>query len=75
MLVQKDRLHKETEETESVMVTVAKFDEEIDDIKKQFKNSKYAENLQLNQLMGMMEQMTDMIRTVASNASSIDNKD
>ncbi|PKM73100.1 MAG: hypothetical protein CVU91_05910 [Firmicutes bacterium HGW-Firmicutes-16] len=72
MLVQKDRQHKENE---SVMITVSKMDEEIDEIKKQLKNSKYAENLQLNQLMGMMEQMTDIIKTVASNASPTDKKD
>jgi len=72
MLVQKDRQHKENE---SVMLTVSKMDEEIADIKKQFKNSKYAENLQLNQLMGMMEQMTDVIKTVASSASSTDKKE
>ncbi|NCB74967.1 MAG: XRE family transcriptional regulator [Clostridia bacterium] len=71
ILVQKDRQHKENE---SVMVTVTKLDEEIDEIKKQLKNSKYGENLQLKQMMDMMEQMTDMIKTVASNASSKDKK-
>ncbi|MBP8640494.1 MAG: helix-turn-helix transcriptional regulator [Oscillospiraceae bacterium] len=69
MLVQKDRQHKENE---SVMVTVTKMDEEIAAIKKQFKNSKYAENIQLNQMMDMLQQLTDMMKSVATNAASND---
>ena len=72
MLVQKDRQHKDNE---SVMVTVTKFDEEIEEIKKQLKNSKYGENLQLKQMMDMFGQMTDMLKTVASNATSSDKKE
>jgi transcriptional regulator with XRE-family HTH domain len=65
ILVQHDRMHKDGE---SVMISVTKMEEELDQVRQEFKNSKYKENLQLNQLMDMMGQMTDMIKAVASDA-------
>lgn len=63
ILVQKDRHHKGDQ---SVMVTVTKMEEELAEVRAQFKNSKYAENIQLNQIMDMMTQLTDAMKVIAS---------
>jgi transcriptional regulator with XRE-family HTH domain len=63
MLVQRDRLHKQNE---SALISITKMEEEIAKAKQEFKSSEYAENKQLNDLMSMMEQMTDVLKTVAS---------
>ena len=63
ILVQRDRMHKLNE---SALISVTKMEEEIAQIKQDFKTSEYAENQQLNELMGMMEKITDVLKTVAS---------
>ena len=64
VLVQRDRQHKLNE---SIMISLNKMDDELAQIKSEFTNSKYRENLQLNEFMGMLEQMTDMLKAIASN--------
>jgi transcriptional regulator with XRE-family HTH domain len=65
ILVQRDRQHKDNE---SAMITLAKLDKEIAEVKKQFKESPNAENPQLNDFMKMLEQMADMLKGVVSNS-------
>lgn len=63
ILVQHDRMHKNNE---SAMVTVTKMEEQLLQVKEDFKSSDLAENQQLNDLMGMLEKMTDMMKLVVS---------
>jgi len=67
ILVQRDRLNKDDE---SAMITVKKMEEELLQIREQFKSSEFAENQQLNELMAMMEQMTNLMKAVVSKAES-----
>ena len=67
ILVQRDRFNKMNE---SAMVTVAKMENELLKVKEEFHASELAENPQLNDLMGMMEKLTDAMKTVVSSADS-----
>ncbi len=51
VLVQRDKLHTDGE---SIQVTTSKYQDELYKVKRDFKNSKYAENEQLNGLMNLM---------------------
>lgn len=63
ILVQHDRMHKGNE---SALVTVTKLEDELLQVKKEFKESNLAENQQLNDLMGMMEKMTDAMKAMVA---------
>jgi len=65
ILVQRDRLNKSNE---SAMVTVTKMEEELLQVKEEFRASDLAENKQLNDLMGMLEKMTDVMKLYVSTA-------
>lgn len=71
ILIQRDRQHKSSE---SAMITLAKMDEELAQVKEQFKASPLAEAEQLNQLMAAMEQMTDLMKAVVSKADKKPNR-
>ncbi len=63
VLVQRDKLHKDGE---SIQVTISKYQDELYKVKRDFKNSKYAENEQLNGLMSLMEQMMGSVKDYAT---------
>jgi len=63
ILVQHDRLHKYGE---SAMITLSKMEEEIAQIRNDFKESPNAENPLLNILLAMMQQVIDTSKTMVS---------
>ena len=65
ILVQRDRMNKMDE---SAMVTVAKVEKELLQVKEEFHSSELAENQQLNDLMNLMEKLTDTMKTVVNTA-------
>jgi len=69
ILVQRDRMHKPNE---NAMISITKMEEEIAQVKQEFKESELAQVPQLNQLMDLMEKMTDALKTVASNSKPQD---
>lgn len=71
LLTQRDRMHKDNE---SAMITLAKMDEEMAELQEQFKASPVAEVPQLNELMGMMQNIIDATKTVVSQAESKNKK-
>lgn len=63
ILVQRDRLNTAGE---SIQVTINKYQDELYSVKREFKNSKYAENKQLNALMSLMEQTMGAVKDYAN---------
>lgn len=63
ILVQRDKLNKGGE---GIQVTISKYQDELYQVKKDFKNSKYAENEQLNALMSLMEQTMGAVKDYAT---------
>lgn len=63
VLVQRDKLHADGE---SIQVTINKYLDELYKVKKDFKNSQYAENKQLNDLMTLMEQTMSAVKGYAN---------
>ena len=61
VLVQRDRKH---DTNESALLTLNKFTEEIADIKSDLANTEYGENAQVNELLGMFEKMTDVMKSM-----------
>lgn len=53
---------------ESAKVSVEKFEAQISDIKEQLKDSPYAENEQINELITVMSKMNDMMRSFVEKA-------
>lgn len=56
VLVQRDRLHKKDE---SAMISVAKLQDEISELKEAFANDPTAKNIQLQTLIAAMEALTE----------------
>jgi len=64
MLVQRNRMHKDSE---SAMITLNKIDEELAQIREQFKASPNAEIPQLNNFLTLLTQTTDAMKAIVSN--------